>query len=344
MQIDFFKSISDSNIKTIMITGCGGGIDFLHSMLIYPELQKLKKRIVFCSNSFVDLNDIEDNYDAFYSNKHIEVKKVSSNTIVIPNYCPEYHLCKFLDDKYPLNKPHFIYASYARDFTVKQMYDYYVKIVEEENIDAIIAIDGGSDSLMKGDEEGLGDPIEDAVSLAAISMLNVSEKFLLSIGLGCDRFNHVSDASSLRAISDAIRNNSFLGSLMFYNGMQSFHFYKECIDYINSKQDIKSVISGCIISSGEGYYGEDEIPQRLSNRVNKGELYIWPMMSMMWAFDLDFFAQRSLICKWIKDKNTVIECYIALEKGRESIQIREIEDFPRNEDIRFPHKIGTLNP
>jgi hypothetical protein len=56
---------------------------------------------------------------------------------------------------------------------VPLLVDLYSYIVETHKIDAVVIFDGGSDSLMKGDEEGLGDPIEDCVSLTAVSKLQV---------------------------------------------------------------------------------------------------------------------------------------------------------------------------
>ncbi len=39
----------------------------------------------------------------------------------------------------------------------------------EESVDAVVLLDGGSDSLMKGDEHGVGDLTEDAVSDAMLA-------------------------------------------------------------------------------------------------------------------------------------------------------------------------------
>ena len=81
----------------------------------------------------------------------------------------------------------------------------YHQLIETHSIDAIVLVDGGSDSIMAGDEEGLGDLIEDAVSITAVAGLKeLKAKILITVGLGTDRFNQVSDASSLRAISELI--------------------------------------------------------------------------------------------------------------------------------------------
>jgi hypothetical protein len=71
---------------------------------------------------------------------------------------------------------------------------FYRQLVEMHSVDAIVLADGGSDSIMAGDEEGLGDPIEDAVPVTTVASLEeLKAKVLITIGLSTDRFNHVSD-------------------------------------------------------------------------------------------------------------------------------------------------------
>jgi hypothetical protein len=54
----------------------------------------------------------------------------------------------------------------------------YEKLVGRLNVDTIVLVDGGTDSLMRGDEEGLGTPHEDMASIAAVSRLAVAQTFL----------------------------------------------------------------------------------------------------------------------------------------------------------------------
>ena len=43
MDCSFIKNISDPLIKTILLCGCGGGFDFIHSSILIPLLKKLKQ-------------------------------------------------------------------------------------------------------------------------------------------------------------------------------------------------------------------------------------------------------------------------------------------------------------
>ena len=54
----FLRKLADPSIKTVMLCGCGGGFDFVHSLTLYPELQRLGKKVVIGSYSFGDPNKI----------------------------------------------------------------------------------------------------------------------------------------------------------------------------------------------------------------------------------------------------------------------------------------------
>ena len=41
MQPTFLRQLSEPSIRTVLICGCGGGFDFIHGMLLYPELRRL---------------------------------------------------------------------------------------------------------------------------------------------------------------------------------------------------------------------------------------------------------------------------------------------------------------
>eukprot|EP00957_Ditylum_brightwellii_P120607 9200917-Ditylum_brightwellii.AAC.1 len=107
---------------------------------------------------------------------------------------------------------------------------------------------------MVGDKEDLGDPIEDAVTVCSINECSANLKILFLVGLGCDRFNGVSDASSLRAIAELTHDDGFFGCLSVCGSPLTF--YQSCLDYINANQSFQSVLAGCISASGRGFFGD----------------------------------------------------------------------------------------
>jgi hypothetical protein len=334
---DFLRRLSDPSIKTVLLAGCGGGFDFVHSLTLYPELRRLGKSVVVGSYSFGNPDNIGGNAETVFAEAGAVVKRVTCQSVPDPYYGPEVHVCTFLDGMYPSSAPHFVYAYNARAFTVPRLQRFYRQVLGSHAIDAVILVDGGSDSLMAGDEEGLGDPIEDAVSVAAVAAIDdLQAKVLISIGLGADRFNHVSDAASLRAIAELTRMGGFLGAIALGPASPGAVFYRECLDHIYGAQSFRSVMAGTIAAAIDGAFGRDALPPLLPDRVAAGDLYVWPLMAMLWAFDVDVVARRSLIAAWIRECATVQECHAALASGRQSLgaRLRDVENLPRHEEMR----------
>jgi hypothetical protein len=333
---EFLRRLGGAEIRTVLLAGCGGGFDFVHGMLIYKELLRRGKRVVIGSYSFGDPTRIGGPTTAVFEAGGVVVRRVSAASAPDPYYCPEVHLCAFLDSRFPAAAPHEVYAYYARAFTVPLLRELYLQLVSRHAIDAIVIVDGGSDSLMRGDEEGLGDPIEDSVSVAAVASVDAIEaRILLSVGLGCDRYNQVSDAASLRAVAELTAAGGFLGAVTLHRGADAFGFYRDCIDFIDSRQGFRSVLSGCIIAAGEGQFGH-HVPPRLRSRVKADDLYLWPLMATLWGFDVERVAERSLTATWIRDQTTVAGCYEALARGRAALGagLRPVENLPRHETMR----------
>jgi hypothetical protein len=200
---------------------------------------------------------------------------------------------------------------------------------------------------MKGNESGLGDPVEDAVSIGALHLIEnprIIYKALISIGLGADRFNDVSDCSSLRAISEITSLGGFMGSISLEKDSESHEFYKECLEHIYRMQSFRSVLSGSILASIQGCYGNDFIPELMGNRVHPGGLFIWPLMSILWAFDVNIVARRSLIVNWIKDCRTSTDSNIIFNKKRSELytkkRILDVEELPKHTDYSICHNYG----
>jgi len=76
----------------------------------------------------------------------------------------------------------------------------------------VVLIDGGTDSLVRGDEVGLGTLEEDIASIAAVDALDVPTRLLVCLGFGVDAYHGVSHAHVLEAVADLIRADSFLGA------------------------------------------------------------------------------------------------------------------------------------
>jgi hypothetical protein len=330
----FVQQLANPDIKTILLCGCGGGFDFVHSLVLYPGLRELGKTVIIGSYSFGDPNAISGAAPIVFEKGNTIVKRVTARSIPDKHYAPEIHVCSYLDLHYRATAPHSVYAYYARAFTIPVLTAFYKQLITEHDIDAIVLFDGGSDSLMRGDEDGLGDPVEDAVSVATVAGLDVKLKFLISIGLGTDRYNNVSDAATLRAIAELTAAGGFHGAVSLEPNHDGLQFYRKCIEHIYWKQTFRSVIAGMIISAAEGHYGGETVPPIVGERLQTGTFFIWSLMAILWAFDVNKVAERSLMVDWIKDGQTQMECLMQIYIQRDKLGKRDIENLPRHEDMR----------
>jgi len=175
-----FQRLASRACRNILLLGCGGGFDFVHGMLLYGELIGMGKHVTIGSYSFGQVDAIGDPAPVVFADGDAVAKLVSAKSTADPVYAPEIHLCSYLDERLPRRAPHSIYAYYARDFNVRTLSAFYASLVDRHTIDTVILVDGGTDSLMVGDEEGIGDPIEDITSVAAVASLNgVRNRWLL---------------------------------------------------------------------------------------------------------------------------------------------------------------------
>jgi len=75
-----------------------------------------------------------------------------------------------------------------------------------------VLIDGGTDSIMFGDEEGLGTPIEDVISMSAVHQTGIKKQYLLNLGFGVDHYHGVSHFRYLENVATLSREGAYLGA------------------------------------------------------------------------------------------------------------------------------------
>jgi hypothetical protein len=123
----------------------------------------------------------------------------------------------------------------------------------------------------------------------------------------------------LRAIAEITQAGGFLGSVSLEPTAPCSIFYKNLVDYIFQNQGFRSVLAGTIKSAIQGWFGFDNVPPELQTRVTPGELFISPLMAMLWGFNVEHVANRSLISKWICNCETVQDCHTALNRNRNAL-------------------------
>lgn len=327
----WLRQIRDPGVKTILIIGCGGGFDFTHSLLIIPTILEFGKKFVIVSNSFTPETMIKDQ-ELVYTDKIYPKAKaflMKPSKITHKEYYPEGHFVNFLEEKLGKRHGNVVYYTNSGNMDDVSNHEFLSMICEKHKIDGIITIDGGSDSLMRGDESNIATVYEDYLSLlVADDMMKERRnkiKFatLIAVGFGVDRYSGVTDASTMRAVAELTRMGGFLGSCSIMPGSKGLNMYSDFCQYISERMEEKSIVSSMILSSAVGQFGPTigckpfQVPRDMSKipksaakflnihengdnscscgnpRVSEDSTYIWPVMSTLYGFSIQTVIARA---------------------------------------------------
>eukprot|EP01059_Diplonema_ambulator_P029033 TRINITY_DN4811_c0_g3_i1.p1 TRINITY_DN4811_c0_g3~~TRINITY_DN4811_c0_g3_i1.p1 ORF type:complete len:539 (+),score=97.98 TRINITY_DN4811_c0_g3_i1:345-1961(+) len=328
----FLTQLYNPNVQNILFLGCGGGHDFVTAMLLYKDLMMAGKQIFILSNSFSDAGIHAAAPSIFDDGNGCTVKRVMRDTKMNvgklhEGFCPEIHLAGFLEDKLP-GKEHWVYAANVKRWRVGSLRNCLKVLCRKHAIDGIVAWDYGTDSLMKGDEYVVGDAIEDAVTVAAISEIKtVKLKLLLCTGFGIDQQSGVSNTDSLRAIAELTELGGFHGSISIQPNTSAAQFYASASDHLNSfptyssrSMTHRTNVIGALASSINGKFGHFCPSHEPPTDQRQAYCFLTPHIATIYALDIDTVAARSMIIPWVTNCKTVSEQHQALAYQRSCLR------------------------
>ncbi len=314
LTLPFHREINAA--QNILLAGCGGGYDIFCGLPLYFGLRALGKTVHLANLSF---SPIADSTGRKLPGGMV---KVDAHTEGSERYFPEMYLARWLASQ-NINAP--IYCL-SRD-GVKPIATAYAWLAETLNIDTILLVDGGTDSLMRGDEVGLGTPAEDMVSIAAVDQTDVARKLLVCLGFGIDTFHGVCHAQFLEAVGAVTRDGGFLGMWSLTQDMPEVQQYKAASDYtFRHMRNNPSIVSSSILSAIEGQFGDFHA----NERTEGSELFINALMTLYWAFRLEPIVRRNLYLDRLRatesfqDVIDVIHTY----RARNTANIKDWQDLP----------------
>jgi hypothetical protein len=198
-------------------------------------------------------------------------------------------------------------------------------VVEHLAVDTIVLTDGGTDSLMRGDEVGLGTPAEDMATIAAVDQIVDVRKFLACIAFGADTFHGVCHYYVLEAVAELAKAGGFLGALSLTSDMPAVERYAAATRAVlASPGEQDSLINRGVLAALEGKFG----PQRMND--DRATMWINPLMPFYWFFHLDPVADRVLYLKDLKHTYAFREIWTAIVafQARHRAIAREWRDIP----------------
>ncbi|MFP2924513.1 DUF1152 domain-containing protein [Pyxidicoccus sp. 3LG] len=299
----------------VLIAGAGGGFDVFSGLPLYFRLRAMGKQVSLANLSFTRLEAVEGRAVA------PGLMEVDGHTQGPAHYYPEGLLARW----FQIRGEHVPVYCLERTGVVPLRAAYEV-LRERLGFDTVVLVDGGTDILMRGDEVGLGTPEEDISSLAAVDGLALRDKLVVCLGFGVDRHHGVCHAHFLESVAALSKAGGYLGVTALLEAMPEVGLYREAVEYVCQRMPrAPSIVSLSVVSAIEGAYGD----VHRTVRTEGSTLWINPLMSMYWAFDLTAVARRCLYLEAMKDTQTMWDVECRIEAFRQECRsIRPWKDIP----------------
>jgi len=290
------------NCRNVLIAGAGGGFDVFCGLPIYFTLRQRGINVHLANYSFSLLAGLKDGLqlsDGLVGITH-ELKGW------LP-YFPEHYLARWFYEK----------------TGVRPLLESYQRLIEHLAIDAILLVDGGVDSLMRGDGSAVGTLMEDSVSLCAVNELKqVPVRLSACIGFGAEQ--DLAHEQAFENIARLTELDAFLGSCSLTKQMEAYQLYEDAVMFVqNMNGQDPSVINSSIVSATQGHFGD----YHMTEKTHGSRLWISPLMHIYWFFDMRTVAKRNLLLdelRWTDSYNDVVRSafrWLATRPKRRHTQI-----------------------
>ena len=283
-----------SHCKNVLIAGMGGGFDLFCGLPIYFELQRRGLPAHLASFSFSQIQSLKDGFRLSPT-----LVGVRADQKDFSPYFPELYLAEW----FQAHRQEGVTIWSFHKTGTRPLLENYRLLVDRLGIDGIILIDGGVDSLVRGDESQTGSLVEDAVSLYAVHQLTqVPVRIVGCLGLSIE--NDVAHNEMLENMAALMKAGGYLGGCSLTSQMPAYKAYEDAVLYVQGKrfQD-PSVINSCILSATQGEFGD----HHLTEKTKGTRLTICPLMSLYWFFDLTAVAMHNYILPRLEDTHSFMD-------------------------------------
>lgn len=296
-----------SGCERILLTGAGLGFDVICALPLYFALKGIGKEVFISNLSFSDLSEAE----AFPEVE--KLRRVTRESKGSESFFPEKHLAQWFHDHRGEDIDVYAFEP-AGARPLRKALD---ALIAKHDLDTVIFLDGGADSLMRGDEAELGAPVEDMALIAAIRQLHVPNRMFLCLGFGLDTAHGVCHDYFLEAVSELIRAGAWYGALTLHKDMLPEKLFVEAAEYVLGKlPNTTSLVVESLIRSLRGEYGVRE----MEAHDKTFNIWINPLIPLLWGFDLEKVAQRILYMDLLYDTNEIMDVGMAIDFFRKDLK------------------------
>lgn len=309
--IPFLGRLDSSN--NVLVAGCGGGFDVYGGIPLVHRLLELGKRVVLANFSFTNL--------MLSGGERVAPTtwRVDEQCRELP-YFPEKWLAEWLVSR-GQSVPIYAFAKSG----VRPLSAAYQQIIANHQIDLVVLIDGGTDSIIFGDEPGLGTVVEDAVSIVAVERAAGEQAVLAAIGFGVEHYHGVSHYAFLENAARLTNEAGFLGAFSVLSGTAAGAAFLDLVDYANQRQpEHRSIVCNSIASALRGEFGN----YHATNRTSGTDLFINPLMSQYWTFAVTRVARLMIYADDLAETERMEDASRVIERWRETTELRPLRSIP----------------
>lgn len=300
--------------RRVLLAGTGGGFDFLCGLPLFFALENRGCQVHLANLSFSPLDALTN------ARWHDEVLLEADSRSQGSDYFPEKWLSHWFRERRAREVPVWCFKAsgvrpYARSIQ---------SLAKRLDIDTIIAVDGGVDSLLRGDEHSLGTPLWDAMTIAAIDSVPIERKFLVSTAFGAERWDKISHAQAFHRIADLTRENALLGVSTLLRATEEGRAFIEAAQHIFERQQRGSIVTSSLLSALRGEFGE----RAVNANTEQTPIWVSPLMCLYWFFDLEEVARQKLFLPELLETETLVEAADKLRDWSEKQTPARWENIP----------------
>jgi hypothetical protein len=299
LNLPILDQLADS--QNILIAGAGGGFDIFSGLPLYFTLRDMGKNVHLANYSFSEFDLVK---------LSSEPQSLADDLVLGPKgdikydliYYPEGYLSQWFKRVRGEDVTVWMFARTGAG----PLAEGYSALVNHLNIDALILVDGGVDSIMRGDEIGSGTMVEDSITLAAVKDIDIPVKILACIGFGTELEEALCHYTALENIASLTKDGALLGSCALIPQMEVFQLFEAACRYVwEQPNHVKSHISTRIIPAVNGEFGTYSMyPKEYPGA------FISPLMTLYWFFDVRMVTERNLLIPLIRHTATTMQAIL----------------------------------
>jgi hypothetical protein len=303
---------------SVLVTGAGGGFDFVCGLPIALELEARGHTAHIGSYSFSQLNEVQG---GTWHGDHL--LEVTADSTCEGDYFPERHLAQWFREARGGERSIWCFTKDAVGPTT----DSYRKLVERFDVHAVICVDGGVDGIFRGDETDLGTPSMDSVSVLATHLCKAPRRIYASTGFGTEGAEGtVSHAQALERMADLTALDAALGVGNIVRNSPVGREFIEAVDFIFRRMSPirRSIMVSSLLASIRGAYGRTVVHAKTRDRPP----WISPLTSLYWYFEADAVAKMKLFYEEALSAPSLGEFAEAIERARGRAGVKPFESIP----------------